>query len=55
MIKEIILTLFLRLIKGYSIFFIHGDTAYYVNDVMIDTEMKEIVLQSVERREIDNE
>ena len=49
MIKDIILALFLRLIKGYSIFFIDGDTAYFVNDVLIDSEMKEIILSSVNR------
>ena len=49
MIKNFILTLFLRLIKGYSIFFMDGDTAYYVNDILIDSEMKEIILQCKNR------
>lgn len=48
-IKEAIITLFLRLIKGYSIFFILDDTAYYVNSVCIDSEMKEIILEYIER------
>ena len=39
-----------RLIKGYSIFFVDGDTAYYVNDILIDMEMKEIILQCLHRR-----
>lgn len=46
MIKEILLKLFFQLIKGYGIFFFDGDIAYYVDDIMIDTEMKEIVLKS---------
>lgn len=54
MIKDIILALFLRLIRGYSIFFMDGDTAYFCNDVLIDCEMKEIILSYVERG-IENE
>lgn len=34
-----------RLIKNYSLFFVLGDRAFYVNDIMIDPEMKEIILQ----------
>ena len=34
-----------RLLKGYSIFFFQKDTVYYVNDILIDTELKEIVLK----------
>lgn len=48
-VKEMVLALFLRLIKDYSIFFILDDTAYYVNSVCIDCELKEIVLKYVER------
>lgn len=39
-----------RLLKGYSIFFFQKDTAYYVNDILIDIELKEIVLK-YEKRE----
>lgn len=49
MIKEILISLFLRLIKDYSIFFVLDDTYYFVNDIVIDVEMKEIVLEYVER------
>lgn len=41
--------LFFRLIRDYSIFFFVGDVAYYVNDICIDSECKEITLQYVER------
>lgn len=51
MIKNIVLALFLRLIRGYSIFFMEGNTAYFVNDVLIDSEMKEIILSYVERND----
>lgn len=47
--KEWIIKLFFRLIKNYSIFFIMEDKAYYINDILIDDEMKEIILSYVER------
>lgn len=54
MIKNIVLALFLRLIRGYSIFFMDGNTAYFVNDVLIDSEMKEIILSYVERSDLND-
>ena len=42
--------LFNLFFKGYRIFFLTEDTGYYVNDILIDTELKEIVLQCVYRR-----
>lgn len=38
-----------KLLKGYNIFFFQKDTAYYVNDIMVDTELKEIVLKYEKR------
>ena len=49
MINEILISLFLRLIKDYSIFFVLDGTYYFVNDIIVDVEMKEIVLEYVER------
>ena len=46
--------LFFKLIKDYTIFFLVEDGAYYVNDIMIDTETKDIVMKYVERREESN-
>ena len=43
--------LFFKVIKDYTIFFLVEDGAYYVNDIMIDTETKDIVMKYVERRE----
>lgn len=54
MIKDILLALCLRLLQGYSIFFMDGDTAYFVNDVLIDSEMKEIILSYVERSDLND-
>lgn len=48
--RTFLLKLFFRLIKNYSIFFVAEDTAWYVNDICIDTEMKEIILQCVWRK-----
>lgn len=47
--RTFLLKLFFRLIKNYSIFFVTEDTAWYVNDIVIDTEMKEIILSCVWR------
>lgn len=46
--------LFFKVIKDYTIFFLVEDGAYYVNDIMIDTETKDIVMKYVERREESN-
>lgn len=46
--------LFFKLIKDYTFFFLVPDKAYYVNDIMIDTETKDIVMKYVERREESN-
>ena len=51
MIKDLLFALCLRLMKDYTIFFMDGDTAYFVNDILIDSEMKEIILSYVERRD----
>lgn len=51
MIEYLLVKLFFKLIRDYSIFFFVDDVAYFVNDVCIDSECKEIVLQYVERRE----
>lgn len=48
--RTFLLKLFFRLIKNYSIFFVTEDTAWYVNDIVIDTEMKEIILSCVWRK-----
>lgn len=46
MIKYWFVKLFFKLIKDYDIFFITpDDEAYYINDVMFDDELKEIILQ----------
>ena len=50
MIHKLIFKLLFKLLKGYSIFFCHEDIAYYINDIMIDIELKEIILKSVERK-----
>ena len=50
MLKRFIIMLFFKLIKNYSIFFILGDEAYYVNDICIDSELKEIILKYEQRR-----
>ena len=49
MIREILISLFLRLIKDYSIFFVLDNEYYFVNDILIDAEMKEVTLQYVRR------
>lgn len=49
-LKYYIVRLFLKLIKGYSIFFVTDKEAWYVNDIMIDCEDREIVMKYVERR-----
>ena len=46
--------LFFKVIKDYTFFFFFPDKAYYVNDIMIDTETKDIVMKYVERREESN-
>lgn len=46
--------LFFKVIKDYTFFFLVPDKAYYVNDIMIDTETKDIVMKYVERREESN-
>lgn len=51
MLKRFIIMLFFKLIKNYSIFFILGDEAYYVNDICIDSELKEIILKYEQRGE----
>lgn len=48
--RMFLLKLFFRLIKNYSIFLVAEDTAWYVNDIVIDTEMKEIILSCVWRK-----
>lgn len=50
MIEYYLVKLFFKLIKDYSIFFVTDKEAFYVNDIMIDPECKEIVLKYVERR-----
>ena len=49
--EDYLVKLFFKLIKDYSIFFVTDKEAFYVNDIMIDHECKEIVLKYVERRE----
>jgi len=41
MIREWLLR---QLIKGYSIFFVCEDKAYYINSILIDPELKEVIL-----------
>ena len=50
-IEYYLVKLFFKLIKDYNIFFVTDKEAFYVNDIMIDPECKEIVLKYVERRE----
>ena len=49
MLKGFLIILFFKLIKNYSIFFILEDEAYYVNDICIDSELKEIILRYEQR------
>lgn len=49
MIDELLFKLLFRLLKGYHIFFFVKGTAYYVNDIMIDSEFKEIILKYEDR------
>ena len=50
-LKRFIIMLFFKLIKNYSIFFFFFDEAYYVNDVCVDFELKEIILKYEQRGE----
>lgn len=49
MFNQILFWICRRLLKGYHIFvIIHGE-AFFMNDIMIDSELKEIVLQYIEQ------
>lgn len=38
-----------RLLKGYKLFFKLNNEYYYINDIMIDPEYKEVILSMEER------
>ena len=42
--RGFLIRLLFRLLKNYSIFFLIEDTAFYVNSIYVDTEMKELLL-----------
>ena len=54
-LESLFVRLFFKVIKDYSIFFLVDDGAYYVNDITVDVETKEIVMKYEYRRGLNNE
>jgi len=54
MIKGLLIGIFLRLIRDYTIFYVNGDEAYLINDITLDEEMKDIIVRYVERGDNDD-
>lgn len=52
-LEYLFVRLFFKVIKDYSIFFLVDDGAYYVNDITVDVETKEIVMKYEYRRGLD--